>query len=101
MTGFFALSVFVQSAVQILLTLIVLAEIYCLITCLIYKTEKADIFAEEGSLFVKLNLDGGVPVSLNEKLRNRLDVFGGKMNTTEEDGTLFVSLFIPKGGEGR
>lgn len=44
MTGFFALSVFVQSAVQILLILIVLAEIYCLIICLIYKTEKADTF---------------------------------------------------------
>ena len=44
MTGFFALSVFAQSAVQILLILIVLAEIYCLIICLIYKTEKADTF---------------------------------------------------------
>ena len=59
----------------------------------------ADIFAEEGSLFVKLNLDGGVPIKLSEKCQRSLNACGGKMNIAEEDGTLFVRLFIPRGGE--
>ena len=59
----------------------------------------ADIFAEEGSLFVKLNLDGGVPITLSEKCRRSLNACGGKMNIAQEDGTLFVRLFLPRGGE--
>ena len=59
----------------------------------------ADIFAEEGALFVKINLDGGVPIKLSEKCKRSLDACGGKMNIAEEDGTLFVRLFIPQGGE--
>lgn len=61
----------------------------------------ADIFAEEGSILMKLSLDGGVICVCGESLRKRLCFFGGKMDVNEEDGTVFVRLFIPRGGEGR
>lgn len=59
----------------------------------------ADIFAEEGSILMKFSLDGGVICAFGESLRERLSFFGGKMDANEEDGTLFVRLFIPRGGE--
>lgn len=44
MIGFFELADFVKSAVLIADTLIIVAEIYCLIACYIYRTEKVDTF---------------------------------------------------------
>lgn len=61
----------------------------------------ADIFAEEGSLLMKLTLDGEVKKPTEDQYKDRLDRFGGKMAITDEDGTVFVRLFIPRGGGGK
>ena len=60
-----------------------------------------NIYAEEGSVLIKLSLDGVCNFPPDEVTGEKLSLCGGKMSVKQEDGTVFVRLFIPRGGEKR
>ena len=57
-----------------------------------------NIYAEEGSVLIKLSLDGVCNFPPDEVTGEKLSLCGGKMSVKQEDGTVFVRLFIPRGG---
>lgn len=61
----------------------------------------ADIFAEEGAILMKFTFDGLRALPSCEKYRDRLEMMGGKSDITEEDGTVFVRVFIPRGVQSK
>lgn len=61
----------------------------------------ADIFTEEGSILMMLTFDTAAKPSLCREYQSKLELFGGRMDITQEDETVFVKLFMPKGGDGK
>ncbi|MGN1418562.1 MAG: hypothetical protein ACI4W6_04475, partial [Acutalibacteraceae bacterium] len=58
-----------------------------------------NIRADESGLSVKLNADGLTDFPKPEEYSERLNVLGGAISIQNEDETVFITLFIPKGGE--
>ncbi|MGN0467267.1 MAG: hypothetical protein ACI4GY_00905 [Acutalibacteraceae bacterium] len=59
----------------------------------------ADVLCDESGLRLNLNADGLTDLPKSEKYVRRLNALGGALSVIKEDETVFVSLFLPKGGE--
>ena len=61
----------------------------------------AKLSEENGAFVMKITADCELEFSLPEKLRDRIENAKGELRCVSEDGTRFITLILPKGGDGK
>ena len=61
----------------------------------------AKLSEENGAFVIKITADCELEFSLPEKLRDRIENAKGELRSVSEDGTRFITLILPKGGDGK
>ncbi|MGN0546253.1 MAG: histidine kinase N-terminal 7TM domain-containing protein [Acutalibacteraceae bacterium] len=61
----------------------------------------AKLSEENGAFVMRITADSELEFALSEKLRDRIENAKGELRSVSEDGTRFITLVLPKGGDGK